>query len=296
MADAKTFNINGTSYTIIDQTARDNAAKAITEEAYDWQDSMGLYAGRSIASVFASEIGSADIWTWLGQRIQANNFSGLRIGDYIDIPISGWPTLRARIGSADIYYGCMDQQVTRHHLAMIFDPIPIYDEEWQTTDGQYLYWGETASNQGDADEKHPYLSSLLHEWETTVLLPKLPQTMQARMLSRRCLLEERYSASGATDESTSWSWVDLGKVWSLSEMEVYGAPVWGTKGYSVGESSQWLIFKQAKNRVPVRCNWWLRSLVGGSSVYVCDVTNAADCNGGSPRYAWVRPRPGFLLG
>ena len=296
MADAKTFNIDGNSYTIIDQTARDTAQNALNNAEYSRQEDMGLYAGRSIASVFSAEIGSTDIWTWLGQRVQSNNFSGLRIGDYIDIPISGWPTLRARIGSADIYYGCMDQQVTRHHLAMIFDPIPIYDADWQTTDGQYLYWGDTASNQGTAEEKHPYLSSNLHEWETTVLLPKLPQTLQSRMLNRRCLLEERYSADGAATESTGWSWVDLGKVWSLNEMEVYGAPVWGTRGYSVGESGQWLIFKQPKNRVPVRCDWWLRSLVGGSSVNVCYVNNRAACYNNSPRNTWVRPRPGFLLG
>ena len=93
------------------------------------------------------------------------------------------------------------------------------------------------------------------------------------LLTQRVLLEERCSASGALGDSNSWSWQDIGKVWSPSEMEVYGCPVWGTKGYSVGFDCQFDLFRDTAHRLNgIRCLWWLRSVVGGSSSSVCYVS------------------------
>ena len=111
------------------------------------------------------------------------------------------------------------------------------------------------------------------------------------------LLEERYSASGALNDSNSWSWQNIGKVFSLSEMEVYGCPVWGTKGYSVGFDCQWDLFRDTAHRVNGnRYTWWLRSVMGGSSSYVCYVGGYGNATCYSATYVWVRPRPGFLVG
>lgn len=82
----------------------------------------------------------------------------------------------------DTYLNAMDTQLTQHHLVCLFDPIAITDPDWQTTDGQYLYWADTASNQGTAEEKHPYMCSNLHKWETEWLFPKLPQALRNRIL------------------------------------------------------------------------------------------------------------------
>ena len=111
------------------------------------------------------------------------------------------------------------------------------------------------------------------------------------------MLEERYSASGALTDSNNWSWQDIGKIWSLSEMEVYGCPVWGTPCYSVGFDCQFDLFKDTAHRLNgSRCGWWLRSVGGGSSAGVCYVhlSGAATCGGAAAD--WVRPRVGFLLG
>ena len=111
------------------------------------------------------------------------------------------------------------------------------------------------------------------------------------------LLEERYSASGALNDSNSWSWQDIGKVFSLSEMEVYGCPVWGTKGYSVGFDCQFDLFRDAAHRLNgTRCRWWLRSVMGGSSSGVCYVNSYGNAGYASATTVWVRPRPGFLVG
>ena len=86
-------------------------------------------------------------------------------------------------------------------------------------------------------------------------------------------------------------------MFSLSEMEVYGCPVCGTKGYSVGFDCQWDLFRDTAHRVNGnRYAWWLRSVVGGSSSAVCYVTSYGDAYYTSATYVWVRPRPGFLVG
>ena len=290
MADAKTLNVNGTNYTIIDQVARDAATQASVDAEYDRQEFNGIYAGRNLNSLFS---GQSDLYAYLGGLCDSG-FGDLRIGDYFTVPVES-NNLTVRIACMDTYKNAMDTQLTQNHLVCVFDPIPITDTKWQTSDGQYLYWGDTDTNNGTADEKHPYLSSNLHKWETEWLWPKLPQQLRERIIDRRCLLEERYSSSGNLTESSGWSWVNLGKIWSLSETEVYGFPVWGTKGYSVGESCQLPLFRQTKDRLQVRVTWWLRSLVGGSVSNVCYCNYGGYATYTSPRYTWVRPRPGFLL-
>ena len=86
-------------------------------------------------------------------------------------------------------------------------------------------------------------------------------------------------------------------MWSPSEMGVYGCPVWGTKGYSVGFDCQFDLFRDTAHRLNgTRYIWWLRSVVGGSSSSVCYVAASGGANCNSATRAWVRPRPGFLVG
>ena len=157
MADAKTLNVNGTNYNIIDQTARDSATLASTNAEYDRQEFNGIYAGRNLNSLFS---GQSDLYAYLGGLCDSG-FGNLRIGDYFTVPVES-NNLTARIAGMDTYLNAMDTQLTQHHLVCLFDPIAITDPGWQTTDGQYLYWADTASNQGTAEEKHPYLNSNLH--------------------------------------------------------------------------------------------------------------------------------------
>ena len=179
MADAKTFNVKGTNYTIIDQTARDRAQSALTNAEYDRQEFNGIYSGRNLNSLFS---GQSDLYAYLG-GLCVSGFGDLRIGDYFTVPVES-NNLTARIAGMDTYLNAMDTQLTQHHLVCLFDPIAITDPDWQTTDGQYLYWGDTESNQGTAEEKHPYLNSNLHKWETEWLFPKLPQALRNRIIDQ----------------------------------------------------------------------------------------------------------------
>ena len=302
MANAKTLVVGGQPLNVIDDTARSNAQTALNNAEYNRQGQIGKYGGQSIATILAGEIGSGSVYDALHKRIVANNFSGLRVGDYIDVPlvsasnVAAQQSVRFLLAHFDPYYCCGDNS-KGHHIAFVASaPVAVAKTVTGVANDSFLMWNTTNTNQGTADRKCPYPNSNLKAWETA-FEACLPEGLTRYLLTQRVLLEERYSASGALNDSNSWSWQDIGKVFSLSEMEVYGCPVWGTKGYSVGFDCQWDLFRDTAHRVNgTRCVWWLRSVASGSASDVCYVNNNGFADYSSATDTWVRPRPGFLVG
>ena len=302
MAQAKVLSVGGVPYEMVDPTSRNNSQMALNNAEYNRQCLIGKYGGQSIATLLAGEIGSGTVYDALHKRIVANNFAGLRVGDYLDVPlvsasgVAGQQSVRFIIAHIDPYLWC-DDRSKGHHIAFVASaPIAVSSSYAGVTNSSFLPWNKTNTNQGTADIKNPYLCSQLKGWETA-FEACLPESLTKYLLTQRVLLEERYSASGALNDSNSWSWQDIGKVFSLSEMEVYGCPVWGTKGYSVGFDCQWDLFRDTAHRVNGnRYNWWLRSVMGGSSSDVCCVNDNGYAIYSSATGVWVRPRPGFLVG
>lgn len=302
MAQAKTLSVGGTGYEVIDETARRNAQTALNNAEYNRLALVGKYGGQSIATILAGEIGSGTVYDALHKRIAAANFAGLRVGDYLDVPlvsasgVAGQQSVRFIIAHIDPYLWC-DDRGKGHHIAFVASaPIAVSSSYAGAANSSYLPWNATNTNQGTADVKNPYLCSQLKGWETA-FEACLPEGLTKYLLIQRVLLEERYSASGALTDSNNWSWQDIGKVWSLSEMEVYGCPVWGTPGWSVGFDCQFDIFKDTAHRINgTRYSWWLRSVASDPASYVCCVTTSGTANFNSATHVWVRPRPGFLVG
>ena len=302
MANAKTLVVGGQSLNVIDDIARSNAQTALNNAEYNRQALVGKYGGQNIATLLAGEIGSGTVYDALHKRIVANNFSGLRVGDYLDVPlvsasnVAAQQSVRFLLAHFDPYYQCGDS-AKGHHIAFIASaPVAVAKTVTGVANDSFLMWNTANTNQGTADVKNPYLNSNLKAWEK-LFEACLPEGLTKYLLTQRVLLEERYSASGALSDSNSWSWQDIGKVWSPSEMEVYGCPVWGTKGYSVGFDCQFDLFRDTAHRLNgTRCLWWLRSVMGGSSSDVCCVSNSGSATYGSATNTWVRPRPGFLVG
>ena len=300
--NAERFSVGGTSYPIIDQTARTNAEAALNGSEYNRQSLIGKYGGQNIATILAGEIGSGSMYDALHKRVAAGNFAGLRVGDYIDVPlvsasgVASQQSVRFLLAHIDPYLYCGDSS-KGHHIAFVASaPVAVAKTVAGVANDSYLMWNTTNTNQGTADQKCPYPNSNLKAWETA-FEACLPEGLTKYLLTQRVLLEERYSASGALSDSNSWSWQDIGKVWSPSEMEVYGCPVWGTKGYSVGFDCQFDLFRDTAHRLNgTRCGWWLRSVMGGSSSNVCYVNIDGIANYNSATNTWVRPRPGFLVG
>lgn len=300
--NAERFSVGGTSYPIIDQAARTNAEAALAGSEYNRLALIGKYGGQSIATLLAGEIGGGTVYDALHKRIAANNFAGLRVGDYLDVPlvsasgVAGQQSVRFIIAHIDPYLWC-DDRSKGHHIAFVASaPIAVAKTVTGAANDSFLMWNTTNTNQGTADQKCPYPNSNLKAWETA-FEACLPEGLTKYLLTQRVLLEERYSASGALNDSNSWSWQDIGKVFSLSEMEVYGCPVWGTKGYSVGFDCQFDLFRDTAHRVNGnRYNWWLRSVASGSASHVCYVSASGSAYCTSATNVWVRPRPGFLVG
>ena len=302
MAQAKILTVGGTPYEMIDENARANAQTALNNAEFNRLALVGKYGGQSIATILAGEIGSGTVYDALHKRIAAANFAGLRVGDYLDVPlvsasaVAAQQSVRFLLAHIDPYYCCGDSS-KGHHIAFVASaPVSVAKTVTGVADDSFLMWNTTNTNQGTAETKNPYLGSNLKAWETA-FEACLPEGLTKYLLTQRVLLEERYSASGALTDSNNWSWQDIGKVWSLSEMEVYGCPVWGTPGWSVGFDCQFDLFHDTAHRVNgSRCHWWLRSVMGGSSSHVCYVLNGGYAPYNSATYAWVRPRPGFLFG
>ena len=295
MANAKTLVVGGQPLNVIDDTARSNAQTALNNAEYNRQGQIGKYGGQSIAAILAGEIGSGSVYDALHKRIAAANFAGLRVGDYLDVPlvsasaVTTQQSVRFLLAHIDPYLYCGDNS-KGHHIAFVASaPIAVAKTVTGVANDSFLMWNTANTNQGTADQKCPYPNSNLKAWETA-FEACLPESLTKYLLTQRVLLEERYSASGALNDSNSWSWQDIGKVFSLSEMEVYGCPVWGTKGYSVGFDCQWDLFRDTAHRVNGnRCNWWLRSVMGGSASHVCYVNDNGHAIYSSATHVWVRP-------
>ena len=302
MANAKYFNIGGEDYQIIDEQAREDATQALADAEHDRQASIGAYPGRDLATILAGEIGSGTVYDSLHARAESGDWSGLRVGDYMDVPlvsasgVTSQQSVRFLLAHADPYYKCGDAEKGHHLAFMAAAPITVSPSYSGVANSSYLPWNKTSTNNGTSSDKHPYTCSQLKGWETA-FEACLPEGLTKCLLTQRVLLEERYSASGALTDSNSWSWQDIGKVWSPSETEVYGQRVWGTDGYSVGFDCQFDLFRDTAHRLNgSRNSWWLRSVRGGSSsgvCYVCYHGGACDTDAAN---GWVRPRVGFLLG
>lgn len=262
-----------------------------------------VYPGRSIAALFPTEVAAAgSAWQFLHDRVAAQDYTGLRVGDWFDVPLAAaantitQSSVRYVIAAFDHYYNCSDQAIPHHVVCVPAAPVSMAGSSY-VTNGSYIMWNTTATNQGTSAEPNPYLNSNLHAWEIDEYLDKLPSTLQSLLLNHRSLAESRYSASGNLNASTGWAWKSLGKIWSPSEMEVYGCIVWGTPSWSQGMDSQFPYFRETKNRIARgRVHWWLRVVSGVSASHVCRVSGDGANDYASATYTWVRPLPCFLLG
>ena len=270
-----------------------DTARTSLEVEYDAQIVMGTYAGRNLATVFATEIANyTDEAEWFNTRVVAGNFTGIRIFDYFDITLTDGKVFRYRVAAIDPYLYCTDSEIVKHHVIMVPDTV------WPDS----VKWNTTNTNQGNASSPYPYLVSNLHTWEINTFFPLLPSKWRSVIATHRLLLEQRYSSSSTLTASTGWGWTDVGKVFSLSEVEVFGRCVWGTPKYSEGMDCHFAeFFKTAKHRIrrnssDSRCNWWERGANGSSSTNALDVTSRGYPSSCAASDADIRALPCFRVG
>lgn len=250
------------------------AEEAAKKADYAAQSILELCQERDLTTVFSAEIEKfSDPWAWIKSRIQNGNYLGINVGDYIPIVVDN-TTLEMQVAGIDVYTGATDNNLGHH--------IDFVSRDCYGLRG----WNDTEDNNGNAENPYPYMASSLRRWLEETLYISLPQEIKNQIISKRALIEQRYSSSGSLKESTAWGWQDIGELWIPSEYEVFGACIWGTKGWSVGSAVQYPIFANnssghIKRAETGRCDWWLATASAGNDTNACSVN--AD---GSPAGYW----------
>lgn len=277
-----------------------------------------IYQGTDLTVKFADEISASpyngDPWAWIKARIQANNFAGIHVCDYIPVTTTNSVTLSAQIAGINTYKNYGDSLVGAH---IDF----ICKELWPTLHPV----NKVNYNNGTSAQNHPWLASDLYLYlnslsgdvpNGTVLNPEtvavdytadgvyyfLPTQLKNVIIEKRFLLPTRYSASGLLTDDNSWAWKNIGKLWLPDECEVYGVPVWGGKGgYSIGGSGlQYPLFAGNMNRLKFRNgsrdDWWLLSPRSGGSTHWCLVDYVGNCGSSGASYSGIAAPVCFRVG
>ena len=256
------------------KSLQDQINQANSNLKYAIDESDHIYYGVDLTVKFAEEIaGYANPWRWIKARLAARNVDGLHVGDYIPIYMGNY-LMKMQIAGINTYYRTTDQELKWHIDWISKDCYP-----------EPVQWFTSNNNNGTSTDPAPYMKSTVKSF-LDGLVAKLPAEVQEVISSKRFLLENRYSVSGALTDSTSWGWKDIGKLWIPSEYEVFGSCIWATAPWGSGQAVQYPIFANNwLNRIKgdgdggSRANWWLLSVCGGDSTYACHVYITGDANG-----------------
>ncbi len=256
--------------------------------------------GQDLSVVLADKISASGgtVYSVLHELVASEDFSNIMVGDYFNVQVK--PTYATSDSSIGLvvahinpYKGVGKTEIASHIALVSAQPLIVNSRYTYVTSGSYLPWNSSNTNNSSNSGRWPYTDSALHEWEAGLGSIDLPSDFTRYIIDRQAYLEKR---SGSSSDSTDNSWTSLGKIWSLSEKEVFGCDVFGTKGYSVGADVQFDLFKSGGALTGGKNPWWLRTVAGGSTTKACyvDSTGAPmtkDVNGTD-----VRPRVAMLFG
>lgn len=237
-------NVNQTATTA--KTTADEAnslaqqAETRAQSAYELADAAGHLIGRNLIAVLGAA-DAADAFAALRTRADAGNFSGLRKGDYIDVPsmtidgseiFNSNQRLRFEIAGFDTYLNVGNTPTSSHHILMISKNCVLQ----KAMNG-------TAKNAGGyaASELCAYLNNQVKTGLVNAI-GITPKTVH-RLL----------------DNNTDWTWL-AETVFIPTEVEVFGHQAWSNnKGYSTGTSVQWPLFSEFPQERIANWNgsrWW----------------------------------------
>mgnify|MGYP006896647763 CR=1 FL=1 len=96
--------------------AKSNSAKEDASVAAALADH--IYPGSDLSEKFANEVAvppySGDPWAWIKARIQAGDFTGIHVNDYIPFTTTDNKSLKACVGGINTYKGYGDTAVGNH--------------------------------------------------------------------------------------------------------------------------------------------------------------------------------------
>ena len=214
-------------------------------------------------------------WASLNGRIRAGDFTGIHLGDFKTITLTTGEVVIMEAAGIDQYYNCGDPAIG-HHVDFISRDCLAGSRRMNAAN----------NNNGTAAEKNPWLASELYQVlndETTGIFAKLPSDLKPYIITKRAVLEERYSTAGAVAADIGWSWKNMGKLWLPTEVEVFGHHAWSEPGYCTGGGGcnlQYPIFMGGAKHIikgdgngGSRCFWWEASADRTTATNFCIVSN-----------------------
>lgn len=264
------------------------------------------YEGVDLSLKYALEIAASpyggDPWAWIKARIQAGDFTGIHVNDYIPFKTTNNVSLKACVAGINTYrhYGdtevgnhidfiCRELWPTNHVYNKVnynngvpaFTPeggteIAAQEYPWLASD-LYHYINSLAGYVPNEAKLNPAMVAV--DYTADGIYARLPDTLKAVIVEKRAYLPKRFSASGLLNDDNAGGWANIGKLWVPSEIEVYGAANWGTRGgYGTMGFVQYPLFACNMNRVKYKSGsrrnpWWLLSAYSGDSTYCCAVNH-----------------------
>lgn len=255
--------------------------------------------GQDLSVVLADKISASGgtVYSVLHELVASEDFSNVMVGDYLDVKVAGTTatsdsSVRFVVAHINPYKG-VGKFGTASHIALVSaQPLKVSSYYSYVTGGSYLLWNSSNTNNSSSSSGYPYTDSALRKWETS-LYTDLPYDFTQYAIDREAYLEKRYGSSG---DSTGNSWKSIEGVWSLSEKEVFGCDVLGTKGYSVGADVQFDLFRSGDTLTGGKMPWWLRTVAGGSTTKACYVDSTGAPMAKDATGSYVRPRVAMLFG
>lgn len=236
-------------------------------------------------------------WAALQGRIKQGDFSGIHIGDYKTITLTGGEKVIMEVAGIDQYYNCGDSAIG-HHIDFISRDCLAGAKVFNTN----------GKNNGTEAEPNPWRASKLFTAlndESTGVYSELPADLKPFIIDKRALLERRYASSGELNDSTGWDWNYMGKLWIPTEREVWGSAVWGDQSWTGGGGCniQYPIFIGGAKHIikgegngGYRVPWWLATAQRDSSTYVCHVHNHGHANTNAASNSGIRAPLCFRIG
>ena len=255
--------------------------------------------GQDLSVVLADKISASrgTVYSVLHELVASEDFSNIMVGDYFDVTVGYIPAISDRsirfvVAHINPYKGVGKSETASHIALVSAQPLTVESNYQYAAGGSYLLWNSSSTNNSPNYGGCPYADSVLHKTEIS-LGTGMPDEFEQYIIERQAYLEKRYDGS---NDSTGNSWTKIGKFWSLSEKEVFGCDVLGTKGYSVGADVQFDLFKSGDALTSGRKSWWLRTVAGGSTTKACYVDSTGAPMAKDVTGAYVRPRVALLFG